>query len=560
MEQKLNILEVNNVDLIGQRFNGYDIKNYLNNSSKHCAKQVVVYKSSEDKDVLVFFDNYIKVILFEKISILEQKKLSVHSQLSITSPALAASEYYKQADIVHYHFIHNTKLSLQSLEYLLNEKPSVVSFHDPWVFTGRCVQPQKCEQWKTGCKNCEHLDTEFPLPKDNCKYLWKLKSKIYSAIDPDIIVSTKFMYDMLKESPLTRHFENVHIIPFGIDLDHFSNRFDKEDVKDYFSIPQDHIVLFLRAQEAFKGVEYIEEALEKASFNKKITVLTCYGKGFFENLKDKYNIIEYGIMDTDTIVKAFNACDIFLMPSIGESFGMMAIEAMACEKPVIIFDNTALPSTTFAPECGVLVENKNADKLAEAIKWMVEDEGERLRRGKLGRELAEKHYDVNIYNHKISEVYEKAYERQIEKIKKTSLPDINYKNENVRKLIPKLKKILKRLCVNRKKIVNILNNNAELSSRQNKGEVDYSDKEVQTLLMHFNNELYAIGETRGKDAGILFTIKTTIEMAIWLYNNDRKQLIRNIAKRFDKNPNLYRLARGIYRVLRKIKHVLQGKS
>jgi|BioPla2DNA2_1021312.scaffolds.fasta_scaffold12825_3 glycosyltransferase involved in cell wall biosynthesis len=558
MTEVLNILEVNNIDLKGRRFNGYDIKNHINNKTKHSAKQIVVYKSTVDKDVLAFFYSYKNIKLFKYLGLFEQDVLSVHSQLSITSPALMANKYYEQADLVHYHLIHNTKLSLQSLEHLLNEKPSVVSFHDPWLLTGRCVQPQECEKWKTGCKDCEYLYTEFSLPKDTCKYLWEIKSKVYAATDPDIIVSTKFMYDMLKESPLTGHIKNVHIIPFGINLDYFSNRLDKKAVRDYFSIPQDHIVLFLRAQKEFKGVEYIEEALEKTSFNKKITVLTCDGKGLFENIKGRYNVIEYGEMDTETIVKAFNACDIFLMPSIGESFGMMAVEAMACEKPVIIFDNTALPVTTFAPECGVLVENKNANKLAEAIKWMVEDEEERIRRGKLGRELAEKHYDVNVYNKKIVEVYEKAYERQISKIKKISLPDINYENENVRKLIPELKKLLRVKSPIYKKKIKVLDN-VVLSSEQNSGEIDYSDKEVQNLLMHFNNEMYTIVKKREPFTDKFYIMRMKINKLIWLYNNDRKQFFRKIGKIFDKNPTSYRLARRIYKTLRKIKHILKLK-
>jgi len=558
MAEALEILEVNNIDLIGQRFNGYDIKNYINNNTEHSAKQIVVDKLSKDKDVFWFFKGDKNLKLFKRLALLEQEILSAHSQISITSPALMANKNYKQADLVHYHLIHNTKLSLQSLEHLLNEKPSVVSFHDSWVFTGRCVQPQECEKWKTGCKNCEYLYTEFSLPKDNCKYLWELKSKVYSSIDPDIVVSSKYMYDMLKESPLTRHFKNVHIIPFGIDLEYFSNRFDKKFARDYFSIPQDHIVLFLRAQKEFKGVEYIEEALEKASFNKKITVLTCGGEGFFEKLKDRYNVIEYGHMDTETIVKAFNACDIFLMPSIGEGFGMMAIEAMACEKPVIIFDNTALPVTTFAPECGVLVENKNADKLAEAVKWMVEDEEERIRRGKLGRELAEKHYDVNVYNKKIAEVYEKAYKRQSGRKKVISLPDINYENENVRKLIPKLREIIGLASPYHKNKIKILDKEV-LSSEQNSGEIDYSDKDVQNLLMHFNNELYRIVRRREKLFGNFYIIQMRVNKLIWLYNNDRKQFFRKIGKNFDKNPTLYHFARSVYRTLRKIKHILRLK-
>ena len=95
-----------------------------------------------------------------------------------------------------------------------------------------------------------------------------------------------------------------------------------------------------------------------------------------DSLKGKYKIIELGNILEDEILLAFNACDIFLMPSKGESFGLMAVEAMASRKPVIIFDNTALPYVTFAPECGVLVKNRDSDDLCLKIKEMIENKEE----------------------------------------------------------------------------------------------------------------------------------------------------------------------------------------
>ena len=41
------------------------------------------------------------------------------------------------------------------------------------------------------------------------------------------------------------------------------------------------------------------------------------------------------------------------MPSVAEAFGMMAVESMACGKPVIVFDGTSLPEVTRAPDIGL---------------------------------------------------------------------------------------------------------------------------------------------------------------------------------------------------------------
>ena len=91
---------------------------------------------------------------------------------------------------------------------------------------------------------------------------------------------------------------------------------------------------------------------------------------------------------------------------------------------IIVFNNSALPYVTFAPECGVLVENKNSKKLMEAIKMLIDNPKERERRGKLGRKLAEENYDINTYNEKLISIYEKVYERQ--KNKKIIMKDTTY--------------------------------------------------------------------------------------------------------------------------------------
>jgi len=62
-----------------------------------------------------------------------------------------------------------------------------------------------------------------------------------------------------------------------------------------------------------------------------------------------------------------NACDLFVLPSLRESFGVVQIEAMACGKPVVATWNGGSEEVIISDEHGLLVEPANPDDLAEKI-------------------------------------------------------------------------------------------------------------------------------------------------------------------------------------------------
>ena len=522
MEEKIKVLEVNNIDLPGRRFNGYDLIDYSFKKDIDII-QAVIYKQSQNNKVHRLLKDSEQMQMLEDMEKFETEELSVHSNLSITSPALINSKEYKEADIIHFHMFHNTKLSLISLLQICNEKKVVMSIHDPWTVTGRCVHFGECEKWKTGCKKCQNLNTLFEFKDDNCSSMWKLKQMIYKQINPEIVVSSKYMYDVIKQSPLTKHFTNVHIIPLGINLNKFGKNVNQKEARKKFNIPEDNIVLFLRAQEAFKGTSYIVEALQMLDTDKKITILTCDEKNRLEAVKNKYNIIDYGRMNNEELIYAYNACDIFLMPSLGETFGLMAVEAMACSRPVIIFDNTALPAVTHAPECGVLVENKNSNKLMEAIGKLIKNPEERKRRGELGRKICEEEYNIENYNNSLIDLYKKIPER---KSQDTFLSkNINYYSNESMKIEHELNKFTK---------ANFKENSVEykeLIFKKDKyieGKIDYSNKDVQKIINNYNNKLYDIMSNRRTNKLIV-----KIKNAVTLLFTDQDRLKNSIQYKFN---------------------------
>lgn len=451
--KKIKVLEVNNIDLPGKVFNGYNFIDDLN-KNKFQIKQAVIIKQSNNNHVVKILDNDKLIQLYEKYQIIEEK-LSIHNLLSVTTPALMNMEEYKEADIIHFHMFHNTKLSIPSLIKIANEKKVIISLHDPWFLTGRCVHFYKCDKWKNGCKNCQYLNTLFPFKEDNCSEMWNLKKYTLNNSNIDFFVPSNWLYNLAIESEFIKNKDSIHFIPFGINLDKYKKYNNKKELRKKYKIDEKDIVIFLRAQLEFKGTEYVLEALKLLNVDRKVTVITCDNVGLLNDVKDKCNIIDLGIIQEDKLIEIMNISDIFLMPSKAETFGMMAIEAMACELPVISFDNTALPHTIHAPSCGISVPDKDIVKLMEAIKELILNEKDIIRRGKLGREICLKEYSYQKYLDSLSKEYEKVY-----KAKKAinTIDEEPFNMEDYEKYIFTIKKLIKKRNITLKDKKFIFNN------------------------------------------------------------------------------------------------------
>ena len=484
----MKVLEVNDNDIYGKIFNGYTIMEELNKTSDFFVKQLVIVKSSNNPNCKKLFENTRMNQQEDCIVNLEKQILSTQSLLSTSALMLENNHFYKECDIVHFHQVHNSKYPLASFFKLAKRKPTVISLHDMWFMTGRCVQTYGCEKWRDGCKSCESLDTVFVLPYDNCSELWKIKSEIEDT-DIDIIVHSKFMYDMAKQCPYMKNLR-LHLIPFGVDVSKYNFRMSKAEAKRNLNIFENDTVIMFRESNDLKGTQYAVRALKKLKNKNNITILTCDGKGLLKELENEFNVIEMGKLEEKDLLECYNASDIFLMPSPGETFGMMAVEAMAAGLLTIVFDNTALPDTTGAPDIGVLVKNLDVDDLCDKIEYYIENIEERNERSRLSKRFVEEKYNFNQYIENIKSVYKNAYEMQKykyeNKIEESNLA-INYDEDNTKKMIRKLNNVYD-------KYVEIFGNEHRPKFLKNESmagdDIKYSDESIIKLTEEFNEFIY----------------------------------------------------------------------
>jgi len=405
-------LQIGDQDLVGSRFNGHDLHLYLQGRGID-SKHLVWTRRSNDATTYEIAGKVVEREAINNFFKILESEFQTHAVLYPFSFSLLYDKLFLEADVVHLHSLHNYFFNLSHLPILSKMKPTVWTLHDPWAFTGHCIHPMGCDRWQYGCGQCPALDTPFEIQQDTTALNWEIKKTYIQQSSLDIIVASKWMYDFAAKSPIFSN-AHIHLIPFGIDLKKFKPA-DSRAAKRKLGIPEDNIVLGFRAQNTqFKGLDYIKECLKELNIARAVTLLTFAEKNIMCEFADKFQIVDMGwVLDEDKMIEAYNAADIFLMPSRAEAFGMMAIEAMACGKPVIVMSGTALEGVIF-PEAGggIVVPQGDVKALLEATIDLIVNDAKRRSVGNNALKIANKYYSSDRYITQIIDVYKTAIDRK----------------------------------------------------------------------------------------------------------------------------------------------------
>lgn len=101
-----------------------------------------------------------------------------------------------------------------------------------------------------------------------------------------------------------------------------------------------------------------------------------------------------------------NACDIFVLPSPAEPFGLVLLEAMALSKPIIAVNAGGPAEIVVSGETGLLTQTPKPEHLAEALKKLIADKSERKRLGEAGYQRFLQLFTADAMAAKTMEVYQ----------------------------------------------------------------------------------------------------------------------------------------------------------
>ncbi|MFC1848226.1 glycosyltransferase [Chloroflexota bacterium] len=403
----LNILQVTTYDSMGQQFNGYQLHRALMELG-HKSHMAVRHSRFNDTHIHQVGNRLTHEVDLENTPRIEGR-LGIQSLLPLSALTLFCASYYKNADIVHLQLVYSEPFFSLLILPLMSRKHHVVwTQHDPWMTSGHCVYSLDCDRWLTGCRDCPDLPLYFPLKRDTSAFMWRMKNWIMHHSKVTLVVASQWMYERVQRSPILSHLP-CHIIPLGIDTSVFKPR-DPVSCRSRFGIPEDAHVLAFRYKglyEHFKGGPFLEKCLASLEISRPTYLLMLEHKGGMEHLRKKYEIIELGwVDDQDLLVDALNAADIFLMPSVAEAFGMMAVEAMACGTPVVAFEGTALPEVIHAPLGGIAVPYKDHVALARTIENLLQDRDLYENLVREGLRIVREEYNLDLYVQRHLALYE----------------------------------------------------------------------------------------------------------------------------------------------------------
>lgn len=120
------------------------------------------------------------------------------------------------------------------------------------------------------------------------------------------------------------------------------------------------------------------------------------------------NIICIGrLAKSEELIAAYQRCHAVLLPTYFEGFGYAALEAMACGKPVIASDNTALPEVVKHGVSGLLCPTGNIDAFVSACRYLAENPMACRAYGNAGRQRAEALFSESVVVPQYIQLYER---------------------------------------------------------------------------------------------------------------------------------------------------------
>lgn len=274
-------------------------------------------------------------------------------------------------DVIWLHNLHGYYLDVEQLFSYLKTCGKEIhwTLHDCWAFTGHCAYFDyvNCEKWKSQCFNCPQKGS-YPssLYLDNSKGNYRKKKQAFANV-PNLLIRVPSLWlkRRVQESFLGEY--PVEVVPNEVDRTVF--RPTPGNLRERYHLEDKKIILGVaNVWEPRKGLRTFVELSELLDETYQIVLIGLTDKQI-QSLPERI----LGLLRTSSaaeLAAAYTAADLYVCPSVEETFGMTVLEAACCGTPVIVYRGTACEEV--AQQFGGVAVEVGAENIAEAIKSYLE--------------------------------------------------------------------------------------------------------------------------------------------------------------------------------------------
>ena len=318
---------------------------------------------------------------------------------------LAAEVAGLAPDIVHLHWLGAGFCRIETLARF--DRPLVWTLHDSWPFTGGCHMPGDCRKYRERCGGCPVLGSV--RERDLSRWTWHRKQRAWRGLQLTLVAPSHWLADCAKASSLFRDVR-VEVIPNGLDTEKF-RPMAKRSAREMLGLPQDRPIVLFGAVKALadpnKGWHLLQPALRIVGRSLPNSLAVVFGAAAPAIMPDVgMEAVFLGRLRKEaSLIAAYSAADVFVAPSLQETFCQTATEAMACGTPVVAFGATGLLDVVEHRACGYLAQPYDVEDLARGISWVLEDRSRHAGLSLRARQKVEESFSLD----KVAEHYISIY-------------------------------------------------------------------------------------------------------------------------------------------------------
>lgn len=216
-----------------------------------------------------------------------------------------------------------------------------------------------------------------------------------------VIVHSRFMKQYIQEK-YGFDAERIYVLPYAVPIEHFKPLKKNPQLIKIYNLEGNYILLYVGRMAGNKRIDLLVRGLAKIKDkipNVKLLLVGDYDpdpykeqiektKKIASELSIRGDVIFVGKVPHERLYEYYNLCDVYVTTSLHEGFCIPLIEAMACGKPVIGSNCTAIPETI--GDAGVVFDPTDMNEFSEKVVELLTNKERYQQLSKKGIERARK--------------------------------------------------------------------------------------------------------------------------------------------------------------------------